>query len=142
MLEIAARPIGGLCARALRFEGGLTFEELVILHAIGEMPASLVAATPASGVMMIPVPGAGVYESVSGVESALSTTGIDDVVITAKQGQQLVPLPEGASYAGFLFASGTDPAKVEGALRQAHSRLKFQIFPSLDILPIRSPDML
>ena len=136
MLEVAARPIGGLCARALRFEGGLTLEELVIIHAIGEKPESLVAATPASGVMMIPIPGAGVYESVSGVESALGTAGIDDVVITVKQGQKLVPLPEGASYAGFLFASGANPAMVEDALRQAHSRLKFQIFPSLDILPV------
>jgi formate-dependent phosphoribosylglycinamide formyltransferase (GAR transformylase) len=136
MLEIAARPIGGLCARALRFEGSLTLEELVILHAIGEMPESLVATPTASGVMMIPVPGAGVYESVSGVESALGTAGIDDVVITVKQGQKLVPLPEGASYAGFLFASGADPATVEDALRQAHSRLKFRIFPYLDILPV------
>ena len=134
MLEVAARPIGGLCARALRFANGLTLEELVILHAIGEMPESLVATPPASGVMMIPIPGAGVYESVSGVESALGTAGIDDVVITVKQGQKLVPLPEGASYAGFLFASGADPAAVEDALREAHSRLKFQIFPSLDIL--------
>ena len=147
MLEIAARPIGGLCARALRFEGSLTrkevtLEELVILHAIGEMPESLVATPPASGVMMIPVPGAGVYESVSGVESARSTAGIDDVVITAKQGQKLAPLPEGASYAGFLFASGADPAAVEESLRQAHSRLKFEILASLDILAVRPPDML
>jgi len=141
MLEIAARPIGGLCARALRFEGSLTreevtLEELVILHATGEMPESLVAAPPASGVMMIPVPGAGVYESVSGVESALNTEGIDDVVITAKQGQKLTPLPEGASYFGFLFASGADPVAVEEALRQAHSRLKFEILASLDILTV------
>ena len=141
MLEVAARPIGGLCARALRFEAKvtseeITLEELVILHAIDEMPESLVATPPASGVMMIPVPGAGVYESVSGVERALGTAGIDDVVITAKQGQKLVPLPEGASYAGFLFASGADPATVEHSLRQAHSRLKFEIFASLDILPV------
>jgi hypothetical protein len=141
MLEIAARPIGGLCARALRFEGSLTLkeislEDLIILHAIGEMPESLVAAPPASGVMMIPIPGMGIYESVSGVESARNTAGIDDVVITAKQGQRLVPLPEGASYAGFLFASGADPASVEDALRKAHSQLKFKIFASLDILAI------
>ena len=122
MLEIAARLIGGLCRRGqLRFEGNLTreevtLEELVILHATGEMPESLVATPPASGVMMIPVPGAGVYESVSGVESALIIPeGIDDVVITAKQGQKLTPLPEGASYFGFVFASGADPVAVEEA---------------------------
>ncbi len=36
VLEIAARPIGGLCARTLRFEGGMPLEELILRHAIGE----------------------------------------------------------------------------------------------------------
>jgi carbamoylphosphate synthase large subunit len=136
MLEIAARPIGGLCARALRFEGGLTLEEVVILHAIGEMPESLVLSPPATGVMMIPVPGAGIYESVAGIEEARRTAGIDDVVITAKPGQKLVPLPEGSSYVGFVFASGEEPAVVENSLRLAHSRLKFEILTALDVVPI------
>ncbi len=104
MLEIAARPIGGLCARALRFEGGLTLEELVILHAIGDVPESIVLSRAASGVMMIPVPAAGIYDSVAGVAEARQIEGIEDVVITAKPGQKLVPLPEGASYVGFIFA--------------------------------------
>jgi biotin carboxylase len=137
MLEVAARPIGGLCARALRFAGGLTLEEVVILHAIGKMPAdALTLSPPASGVMMIPVPRAGVYESVTGIEEALRTPGVDDVVITAKTGQRLLPLPEGASYTGFIFAGGDDTGSVESALRTAHSRLNFEILSSLDVIPV------
>jgi biotin carboxylase len=141
MLEVAARPIGGLCARALRF-GDLTLEEIVILHAIGNTPSVLTPSPPASGVMMIPVPRAGVYESVTGIEEARGIRGIDDVVITAKTGQKLLPLPEGASYTGFIFAGGDDAASVESALRMAHSRLKFEIFASLDVVPVNTPDML
>ena len=146
MLEIAARPIGGLCARALRFEGGLTLEDLVTLHAIGGAPAAHNRTAPASGVMMIPVPGAGIYESVSGLAEARAVAGIEDIIITAKTGQKLVPLPEGASYAGFIFAEAVSPAAVENSLRLAHSRLRFEILTSLDVLPnsdlAMPPDML
>jgi len=135
MLEVAARPIGGLCARALRFTGGLTLEEVVIRHAIGSMPDELIPDPPASGVMMIPVPREGVLESVSGVEEARGVSGVDDVVITAKIGQKLTPLPEGASYTGFIFATGEEPAAVENALRVSHSRLRFTILGTLDVLP-------
>ena len=138
MLEIAARPIGGLCARALRFrmtgrEDTFTLEELLVLHAIGAMPAQLAPASAASGVMMIAVPRAGVFESVSGTESARAIPGIDDVVITAKPGERLVPLPEGASYPGFLFASGPDARFVEEALRRAHGELRFDVLGALPV---------
>jgi biotin carboxylase len=136
MLEVAARPIGGLCARALKFAGDLTLEEVVILHAIGKMPDGLTLSRPALGVMMIPVPRAGIYESVAGIEEALRTDGVDDVVITAKTGQKLVPLPEGASYSGFIFASGDSAAAVETSLRMAHSRLRFEILAALDVIPV------
>jgi hypothetical protein len=86
--------------------------------------------------MMIPVPRAGVYESVTGVEEALRVPGVDDVIITAKTGQKLLPLPEGASYTGFIFAGGNDAASVEGSLRGAHALLKFEIFASLDVIPV------
>jgi formate-dependent phosphoribosylglycinamide formyltransferase (GAR transformylase) len=145
MLEVAARPIGGLCARALRFQSPgrerLTLEEIVILHAMGphaieKPPCELTLSPAASGVMMLPIPRAGVYESVSGIDEALRTNGVDDIVITAKIGQELVPLPEGASYLGFIFASGGDPALVENSLRTAHSRLRFNILASLEVLPL------
>jgi len=129
MLEIAARPIGGLCARAVRFQ--MPLEELILLHAIGEAPRDLKPARPASGVMMIPVPRAGVLQSVSGIEEGLAVPGIDDIVITAKRGETLVPLPEGASYPGFIFASGEDAGSVERALRTAHGALRFDILAAL-----------
>jgi len=134
MLEIAARPIGGLCARVLRFQPDLTLEELVILHAVGKMPADLLPVAAASGVMMIPVPGSGVLESVEGVDRARSIPLIIDIAITAKLGERLVPLPAGASYPGFIFAEGPDPFAVETALRRAHAELRFHLLSALPTL--------
>jgi len=132
MLETAARPIGGLCAKALRFAGGVPLEELILRHAVGEDVEPAPLDGPASGVMMIPIPKAGVYESVAGVERAVALPGIEDVIITAQPGQRMVPLPEGASYLGFIFARGTSAADVEAALRRAHSELRFRIATALD----------
>jgi formate-dependent phosphoribosylglycinamide formyltransferase (GAR transformylase) len=134
MLEIAARPIGGLCARVLRFRPSLTLEELVILHAADAMPERVTPASPASGVMMIPAPGAGVLRSVAGVEQAANEPRITGIEITAKQGERLVPLPEGASYPGFIFAEAPDPAQVETALRNAHALLHFELMTALPTL--------
>jgi hypothetical protein len=106
-----------------------------VLHAIQKMPRYVEPAAPAAGVMMIPVPRAGVFETVSGIEESKAVAGIDDVVVTAKRGEQLVPLPEGASYPGFVFASGRDPAFVENALRRAHGKLRFHVAPALPLLP-------
>ena len=132
ILEAAARPIGGLCAKALRFAPDEPLEELILRHAFGEDVRGARLADAASGVMMVPIPKGGIYESVEGVERARAVAGIDDIVITAKPGQLLVPLPEGASYLGFLFASGNVPAEVESALRRAHAELRFQIATSLE----------
>jgi biotin carboxylase len=134
MLEVAARPIGGLCARALRFDGGAALEEVVLRHACGEDVSEVRLAPGASGVMMIPVPRAGVYEGVEGVEAAGGVAGIEDVIITAAPGQRLLPLPEGSSYLGFLFARAACPAAVENALRVAHAKLAFRIAPGLPVL--------
>ena len=131
MVEVAARPIGGLCSKALRFGAGMPLEELVLRHAIGEDIAALQLADAASGVMMIPIPRGGVYEDAAGVDEARSIEGVDDVIVTAKAGQMLVPLPEGASYLGFIFARGGDPAEVERALRRAHAKLSFRIATAL-----------
>ena len=95
MLEVAARPIGGLCSKALRFGAGMPLEELVLRHAVGQDIAALQPADAASGVMMIPIPRGGVYEDVAGVDDARAVEGVDDVIVTAKPGQLLAPLPEG-----------------------------------------------
>jgi hypothetical protein len=130
MLEVAARPIGGLCARALRFDGDLTLEDLIVLHATGRQQPHPVLAHPAMGVMMIPIPRPGIYQSVNHTGDPEA----DEIVITAIPGQKLIPLPEGASYLGFIFASGPDPATVEASLRRAHARLEFEILTALDIV--------
>ena len=126
MLEVAARPIGGLCARVLP---GL--EELILRHAAGVDPGSLAMPAPASGVMMIPIPREGIYVNTDGLEAARAEPGIQEIIITAKPGQKLIPLPEGASYLGFIFARGESPGAVDHALRIAHQHLRFEIATAL-----------
>ncbi len=133
MLEVAARPIGGLCAQALKFASGLTLEDVVLQHAAGESVGTLDLNTPARGVMMIPIPKAGIYAGVTGVETTRMLPGVEDVIITAKVGQKLVPLPDGASYLGFIFSAGDSPQKVEDSLRRAHAGLRFEILEALPV---------
>jgi hypothetical protein len=198
VLEVAARPIGGLCARALRFEraetaglkactttvdtcrpdlsasarpneqasyggravalreGGqvgrnarakarayipvtstdmaISLEELLLRHALGEPATGWQRETAASGVMMIPIPRRGVFRGVAGLDEARSVPGIDDIRITAKPDQMLIPLPEGASYLGFIFARADTPQAADQALRAAHGRLAFAIDPEVPVL--------
>ena len=129
VIEVAARSIGGLCSRTLRFGPGLSLEELILRQALGMEIPSLERERQAVGVMMIPIPRAGVLKEVRGQTEAQVVPGIDEVAITAHPGQDLVPLPEGASYPGFIFASGKSPAGVEAALREAHRRLEFAMMP-------------
>ena len=134
VIELAARPIGGLCSRSLRFEDGFSLEDVVVRHALGTVgiPARL---GRASGVMMIPIPARvpSALRAVDGVEEARAVPGIEDVVISVRVGETLVPLPEGASYTGFVFASGDSPASVEQALRDATSRLRFTVAPLVPV---------
>jgi hypothetical protein len=196
VLEVAARPIGGLCARSLKFEPrtvarlgsdaavatvppardtahgisthrtsstlspvcetdssmapttdslvvsgfsrtappACSLEELLLRHALRESPDGWVRETRASGVMMIPIPARGVYRGVAGVDEARRVDGVEDVTITAKLDQLLVPLPEGASYLGFIFAAGETSASVVHSLRDAHARLRFAVEPELRVL--------
>ncbi len=133
ILEVAARPIGGLCARTLRFQPDMSLEELILRHAAGEDISKARLADGASGVMMIPIPKAGIYVRVEGTEKAGAIPDIEDVVITAKEGQSIVPLPEGASYLGFIFARARTPQLVERALREAHACLQFEIATALPV---------
>ena len=126
ILEAAARPIGGLCARVLRFEApSCTLEELLLRHALGEDVLSAKLAAGSHGVMMIPIPHAGVYQGVQGLEDARRVPGIEDIVITAKEGQEMFPLPEGSTYLGFLFCRAPTDDLVLGGLREAHRYLSF-----------------
>jgi ATP-grasp domain-containing protein/L-aminoacid ligase-like protein len=137
-LEIASRPIGGLCAQSLRFVlspsgESIGLEELLLRHAL-ELPGSdAPRASAASGVMMIPVPQSGIFSAVTGEEVAAQTAGITQIQITARVHDYIAAWPEGASYLGFIFAAGENPAGVEAALRHAHAKLTFQITPRLAV---------
>jgi biotin carboxylase len=132
ILEIAARPIGGLCSKVLRFTvagetGHTSLEDVLLRHSIGEDLSCYQREPCTSGVMMIPIPARGMLKRVTGIDAAAAVAGIEDVRITAKTGQLLEPLPEGASYLGFIFAHGTGSNQVVGALKDAHAKLHFKI---------------
>jgi biotin carboxylase len=135
ILEAAPRPIGGLCARVLRFEAPhSTLEQLLLRHALGEDVSNAKLAAGGHGVMMIPIPHAGVYRGVQGLERARQIPGVEDIVITAKEGQETLPLPEGSSYLGFLFFRGKSADLVPEALREVHRCLKFVFSAALPIV--------
>jgi biotin carboxylase len=129
LLEIAARTIGGLCSRTLRFGPGLSLEELVLQQALGVDPTTHTRDTHAAGVMMLPIPRGGVLQAVHGQEAAKCVPGIEDLNITIPLGQQVIPLPEGDRYLGFLFARAETPAQAEATLREAYRRLEIVITP-------------
>lgn len=134
MLEVAARPIGGLCSQVLRFIPQLTLEELILRHALGDDVSHATLAPGGHSVMMIPIPRAGVFTHVDGLEQARRVEGVEDIVISAKEGQMLEPLPEGASYLGFIFARGNSPDRAERALREAHGILNFHVSAALPVV--------
>lgn len=126
MLELAARSIGGLCSRSLRFGVGVSLEEVILRHALG-LPLDLRREAAASGVMMLPIPRAGVLREVRGQDDARAVPGIAGLEISIGRDRPVRPLPEGDRYLGFLFARGETPAQVEHALRAAHERLEIDI---------------
>jgi hypothetical protein len=137
ILEVAARPIGGLCSRALRFirDGkSVSLEEVLLRHAVGDALDGIVRETHASGVMMIPIPQRGVLRAVGGLDRARQVPLVGEIQITAKADAVLTPLPEGRSYLGFIFATGNGAADVEAALREAHSHLEFVIERELPVV--------
>ncbi len=132
MLEVAARPIGGLCSRVLRFAApdrtdGVSLEEVLLRHAVGDDVSDYVRESRSAGVMMIPIPRRGMLKRVDGIDAATAVPDVEEVRITAKIDQMLEPLPEAASYLGFIFARALDSLAVLGALRHAHASLHFEI---------------
>jgi biotin carboxylase len=129
VLELAARSIGGLCSRALRFGAGVSLEQVILRHALGLGLDDVARESKASGVMMIPIPRAGVLGAVEGQEDARAVDGIAGLEITIARGRPVVPLPEGDRYLGFLFARGASADVVESSLRAAHACLRIRIEP-------------
>jgi biotin carboxylase len=134
ILEVAGRSIGGLCSTILSFGSGMCLEEMILRHAVGMEIPSFDRDGTAVGVMMIPIPKAGMLKSVEGEEEALQVPGITGLEITAKLNYPILPLPEGASYLGFIFARGASAEDVEAALREAHARLIIRIDPIVPLL--------
>ena len=129
VIEVAARSIGGLCARALRFGAGVSLEEVIVRHAVGAGLDGLRREAQASGVMMLPIRAGGVLERVSGQAEALAVDGVVGLEISIARGRAVVPLPEGDRYLGFVFARGATPADVELALRRAEAALDVVVRP-------------
>ena len=137
-IEVAGRPIGGLCARSLRFQvknelEPIGLEELLLRHALNLPGWDASRETAASGVLMIPVPTSGILEKVEGAEEARRVAGVTQLEITARWRDYIAAWPEGSSYLGFLFARGDTPAEVEKALREGHARLNFRLTPRLPV---------
>jgi len=132
VLEIAARTIGGQCARLLEFATGRSLEELVVANALGDPPPPT-AEPRGAGVLMIPIARGGVLRRVEGVLAAERVPGIESVELWLREGSELVPLPEGASYLGFIFATGGTPQAAEAALREAHACLRVVVAPRWEI---------
>tara|TARA_B100001559_G_C16465206_1_gene606189 strand:- start:361 stop:1548 length:1188 start_codon:yes stop_codon:yes gene_type:complete len=127
LIDLAGRSIGGQCARTLSFGSGLSLEEIILTHAVGDDINQLNRESSAAGVMMIPIPAAGIFQKVSGVDKAEKISGIESVSIVPTSGDELIPLPDGNEYLGFIFAKGTTAQIVEKSLREAHNQLDFQI---------------
>jgi biotin carboxylase len=136
IIEIAGRSIGGLCSTILEFGTGQSLEELILKHAVGETIQKVDRTADAVGVMMIPIPGAGILREVLGVGEARSVEGVTGVEISARLNHPLVPLPEGSSYLGFIFARGSTPAEVEQTLRDSHAQLHFRISKQIRLNPM------
>ncbi len=136
-IEVAARPIGGLCAKALRFAVGerepVGLEELLLRHALDLTGKDAPREEAASGVLMLPVPASGILESVEGIDEARTVPGVTELEITARLHDYLAAWPEGSSYLGFLFARGEKPEEVAHALRAGHAKLKFTFMPRLPV---------
>ncbi|MCH8144048.1 MAG: ATP-grasp domain-containing protein [Gemmatimonadetes bacterium] len=129
LIELAARPIGGKCSRVLRFgkESEYSLEDVIVGHTVGVMHEVPRREEQAAGVMMIPISAPGTLEKVTGVEAAEAEPGVEEVLITAHRGQELVPLPEGSRYLGFIFARADTPELVESSLRRAHEKLEIRV---------------
>ncbi|HET8532797.1 MAG TPA: ATP-grasp domain-containing protein [Methylomirabilota bacterium] len=127
VLEIAARSIGGLCGRTLRFGTGMSLEELILRRALGRPVDSLERERVAAAVMMIPIPRGGILEEVRGLDEARAIPHVEDVTISLHKGQEVVPLPEGSRYLGFIFSRAATPTQAEAALREAHRHLQLVI---------------
>ena len=132
LLELAARTIGGQCGQLIEFSLQQKLEELVIRGMCGEAPV-LTDEADSAGVLMIPVTSAGILKRVEGLTEAMLTEYVKDIEIHINPGYELIPLPEGASYLGFIFAQAPDFDAAYAALKEAYGKLRFVTQPRWNI---------
>lgn len=129
VLEIGARLIGGACSRVFRYAFGEDIHSYVLRLALGE-PISLPKQwLRAAGALMVPIPREGRLRAIRGVEQVWSIPGIKDVLITANQGDLIVPFPEQSCYVGFVTASAATPEMVTDALAKASGAIELELTP-------------
>ena len=128
ILEVAGRTIGGECGSIFSLASSQSIEALVVASAVGRPPPA-VGIEGAAGVLMIPIPKPGMLRRCDGVAEASRVRHIQAVRISAPPGHELVTLPEGSSYLGFIFSRAETAAQAEAALREAHGKLSFKIDP-------------
>ncbi len=137
IMEVASRTIGGECARLLTYGTGHDLETLVIKKALDEQ-VNVGEQNDALGVLMLPMPGAGILRRIEGIQAAQKIKYIEEILISVREGYELVPLPEGGSYLGFIFARAPTPRLVEAALREAHSQMDIIVAPVFRMVDGRS----
>jgi len=129
VIEVAARTIGGLCSRTLRFATGRSLEELVLAHALGMAVPGAGRDPGAAGVLMVPAPAAGTLLGVDGRDQVLTVPGVTGVEITTAPGRHVAPAPDADRYIGFVFARAAHPDAVVRALRRARDVLRVRVAP-------------
>jgi biotin carboxylase len=134
-MEMASRTIGGQCAQLLTYATGLSLEEIVIQQAAG-FEVHINEAQNAAGVLMIPIKERGLLRRVEGILAASKIEYIEDIEISIQEGYELIPLPEGDSYLGFIFARAPTPELADQALRKAYNALTIITSPLLHIAEV------
>jgi len=137
VMEVAARTIGGECARLVELATGQKLEKLVLAQLL-DLPLPSMEFTGGAGVLMIPIPRAGILRRIEGTAAARAVGGIEELVISVRDGHELIPLPEGSSYLGFIYAVADSAAEAESALRQAHAHLKIITAPLFKLTEVNS----
>ena len=132
LLELAARTIGGQCGQLIEFSSQQKLEQLVIQGMCGLVPQTDKAGESA-GVLMIPITEAGILKRVEGLTAALQTEFVRDIEIHINPGYELIPLPEGASYLGFIFAQAPEFEQTYAALKSAYAKLRFVTQPKWEL---------
>jgi len=135
ILEVASRTIGGDCARTLDSGTNKSLEQLTVSLAMGE-PVEPSAINQSRGVMMIPIRQAGLLRRVEGILAAQKVPYIEKIDIVISEGHELIPLPEGNQYLGFIFAKADTPEMVTAALRAAHEKPNFVTAPIIKLAQV------